>query len=71
MGDQFDPDDNLDGAIPLCESPVAVRKQYTLCLAHAMFLQSVPNHGLLPAADPARCFTLAEEFVAEAMRRGY
>lgn len=72
----FEPDDGIVGPLRLGEKSVAERKQYTLCLAHALFLGSYGrdasgNSTIYPEGDPSRCFTMAEEFVAEAVRRGY
>lgn len=68
----FEPDDGSSPPKRLGERSEADRRQYTLCLAHALFLNSYPDKGAVyPAGDPSRCFVLAEEFVAEAVRRGY
>lgn len=73
---EFRPDDGIVGPKTLGEGDPKTRKQYTLCLAHALFLGSYGRDDrgqmtVYPEGDPARCFTLAEEFVAEAVRRGY
>lgn len=73
--DDFNPDDieprEADERKRLSDLSASGQKAYTLCLAHAMFINSIPTKELLPAAEPQRCFILAEEFTAEALRRGY
>lgn len=72
----FQPDDGITPPTRLGEKSKAERMQYALCLAHALFLGSYGRDDrgqmtVYPEGAPEKCFVLAEEFVAEAVRRGY
>jgi len=60
-----------DSFKPVCEVPKNQRRFYVLELANELFQYSCPDNGGPPSISPEQAFTFAEEFVAEAVRRGY
>ncbi len=70
-GDLADLPDDEDGYPTLITTATGQqRKQYTLDLAHMLYVNSANDAGE-PKLTPEAAFTHAEDFVKEALGRGY